>query len=59
MRAESLGGAMRYTVSAEGALGAATVDAWRADEEFAEGAPVVLAADPAESVLYLRKRGSP
>jgi iron(III) transport system ATP-binding protein len=54
VRAQPLGGAMRYMVAAEAALGEVTVDAWRADEEFAEGAPVGLGANAADSVLFLR-----
>ncbi|MGQ0676889.1 MAG: ABC transporter ATP-binding protein, partial [Rhodospirillales bacterium] len=54
VRAQPLGGAMRYLVAAEGAIGDVTVDAWRANEEFAEGAPIGLCANAADSVLFLR-----
>jgi iron(III) transport system ATP-binding protein len=51
---QPLGGAMRYVVATEAGLGETTVDAWRAKEEFAEGAAVGLAPNPADCVLFLR-----
>ncbi len=51
---QPLGGTMRYVVTAEAGLGEITVDAWRATEEFAEGAAVGLMPNPADCVLFLR-----
>lgn len=54
-RAQDLGGCLRYRVAAPAALAEVTVDAWHAQEEHAEGAPVGLAIAGAEAVLYCRR----
>ncbi|MCC7049928.1 MAG: ABC transporter ATP-binding protein [Alphaproteobacteria bacterium] len=58
LRVQELGGCLRYVVTADAASGEVTVDAWRAREEFAEGATVGLSLVRADAVLYLRPKGA-
>jgi ABC-type Fe3+/spermidine/putrescine transport system ATPase subunit len=53
-RVQELGGCLRYVVSCGAASGEVTIDAWRAREEFPEGAAIGLSLDRADCVLFLR-----
>jgi len=55
VRAQDLGGCVRYIVACDAALGDVTVDDWRATEEHAEGSPVALSLTAADTVLFLRQ----
>ncbi len=58
-RVQHLGGFSRFILAAEAATGEIAVDAWRAMDEFAEGAEVGLVLNPADSVLFAGPRTAP